>query len=989
MSPPTGTVTFLLTDIEGSTRLRQEHGAEFEAALTLHHRLLRELFAGHGGHEVKELGDGFIAVFERPIEAAACAIAAQQGLADASWPAGVELRVRMGVHTGEIELRDGEYRGLTLHHGARLLEAAHGGQILCSEGTAKLLRGALAPGLRLLELGEFRLRDMQTAERLCQVCDATLPTTPFPPPRAEKAEGGHLPATFTPFFGRERELEWLHDALARDDTRLVTITGAGGTGKSRLAIEAARSLIDVFHGAVWFVPLHEISDAAFLGSAIATAMRLAHSPQVDPMSEAVAALCKQPALLVLDNFEQLVEHGAELVHLLLQRAPSLKCLVTSRQTLELTSEVDCPIAPLPTPGDPHDVDAVARCASVRLFVDRARAARPDFEITGENARAVGELCRRLEGIPLALELAAARVALLTPARMVAQLDRRLDFLATRKRDIPERHRTLRAAIEWSYRSLPTELQRFFVCLSVFRGGWTLEAAEVVCDEPEALDHLERLRQCSMVLLEPPAFDDAEPRFGLLEALREFAAEQLPDDERAVLRGRHARHLATLAERHAANGPEPDRWWSGGDRANALAALDWLETSQDAEGAMLVWLALYESGTWDQAGRTAEARRHAELVLTQGRGESPTPLRATVLRCATQLAWRQADYAGMRALAEEALAAARELGLTDELSHSLTALGTALQDQGCPEEARAALEEALQLARQSRVDGAAGESLFRLGVLEQTQGNYACARQLYEDSFRVRGWSLDDGGHLGQFGILAREQGDYTSAHTILESACETARRWWGDAWGCGWLTAQFAAVLLCEGEVVAASAFMADALQSLREDNDLRGIVFCLHTQACAAECEGDLEGARRLLEEALAIYRHTGYAPGRAECLATLAAVNLALNDTAEAQAMCCEGVQLAARLGERKSVAECLEVGAALGAAQDDLERAAQLLAAAAALRDQIGTPVVPWNRDNHQRCLATVREALGEKRFAAAWTRGQAMTWLQAVAYAVASP
>jgi predicted ATPase len=431
-------------------------------------------------------------------------------------------------------------------------------------------------------LGIYRLQGGRALERLFQVEYPEMKQRRFGPLRVEAGYAHQLPVQFTRFFGREDELTRLEEILLEEKPHLLTLTGPGGSGKTRLALEAARQLIEPFGGAVWFVPLQDLTDPGLLPGAIAASLRLPRLPQVEPLEQVVEVLSRQPSLLVLDNFEHLLGSGLmvndsmvygstinhqpsaiSLVRTLLERVPSLTLLITSRQVLNLTGEREFYVSPLPTPGGEDTPEWLLRCPSVQLFVDRAQKVRPDFQVTPANAPAVSELCYRLEGIPLALELAAARVQVLTPVQMLAQLEHRFDFLVSRKRDEARRHQTLRAAMDWSYQLLSPELQRFFARLSVFRGGWTLEAAaavasdewQVTSDESpitshqspvisNALDTLAQLQECSLVQAEEAG---AEMRFRMLETLREYAGEQLASEEQAALRERHADYFLHWVE----------------------------------------------------------------------------------------------------------------------------------------------------------------------------------------------------------------------------------------------------------------------------------------------------------------------------------------------------------------------------------------------------------------------------------------------------------
>lgn len=524
-----GTLTFLLIELEGTPAPPEQEGPA-PAAAEYRQAVLRPLFRGHGGQEVQVAGGVLQMAFGRASDALAAAVAGQRVLGARAPEAGVQpperrdpgWRVRMALHLGDMEPGEELQPSPALRHATRLLLAAHPGQILLSEETAGLLRRELEPPMHLVDLGLYRLHDTLSPERLFRVADAEETLREFPPPTATPAHQGNVPLQLTHFFGREAEIAQLEQLLLAQ-TRLVTLTGLAGTGKTRLAAAVAGRLMQPFQGAVWFVPLVELTDPRLIADAVRDAMRLPRYPNVEPLEQVVTALSGQRSLLALDNFEHLLPEGAPIVRMLLERVPTLTCLVTSRQWLGLAGEREFVVPPLPTPRGGESPEQLLGCESVQLFCDRAQAVRPDFQVTPGNAASVAALCERLEGIPLALELAAARLRALTPAQMRVHLEQRFEFLASRRADVIPRHRSLRAALDWSYGLLSSELQRFFIRLCVFRGGWTLSAAEGVCDEPRALEYLEQLRECSLLIVEEEA---GIARYRFLETIREYGEEKL-------------------------------------------------------------------------------------------------------------------------------------------------------------------------------------------------------------------------------------------------------------------------------------------------------------------------------------------------------------------------------------------------------------------------------------------------------------------------------
>ena len=551
---PTGTVTFLFTDIEGSTGLLQELGDRYPAVLDEHAAIIRRAVSDGGGVEVSTHGDAFFAVFRSPAGAVGAAVAAQRGLAAHDWSPGPPVRVRMGAHTGEGALGGDDYAGIDVHRAARIADAAHGGQVLLSDATRGLVQHALPAGTSLRDLGAHHLRGIAGPERLHQLVVEGLPAD-FPAPRALDARPSNLPPQLTSFVGREEEIAEVERLLGR--TRLLTLTGPGGSGKSRLALRVATDLLPQYRDGSCFVDLSPVTDPALVPAAVANALGVPESPERPILDGVKDHLRHRELLQVVDNFEQVAEAGP-VIEELLTAAPKLRTLVTSRVVLSLRGEQEYPVPPLQVPDPerlPRDLAALTEVEAVRLFAERAQAASPRFALTEQNAPVVAEITARLDGLPLAIELAATRTKVLTPEQILARLESRLSILTSGSRSVPERQRTLRAAIAWSYDLLDPVERRLFARLSVFTGGWAFESAEAVCDPEElgvdALDGLTSLVDKSLIRrTEPPGHPS---RFSMLETIREFGYEQLEAaGDLELVRRRHAGHylsLATDAEPH--------------------------------------------------------------------------------------------------------------------------------------------------------------------------------------------------------------------------------------------------------------------------------------------------------------------------------------------------------------------------------------------------------------------------------------------------------
>ena len=784
----------------------------------------------------------------------------------------------------------------------------------------------------------------------------------------------HLPLTLTRFFGREDEMTALTNLLRAPETRLITLTGPGGSGKTRLSIETARRLTDHFTGGIWFVALADLRDPERVGDAIADALRLPRSPGALPLEQVAAALnnvtdANRPALLALDNLEHLIDSGASVVQTLLLRVPHLSCLVTSRQRLLIDGEREFALPPLTTPapesvrsGALEDLQAVP---SVALFVSRAQAARPDFALTPRNAEAVARLCQRLEGIPLALELAAAWAQTLTPAQMLERLERRFDLLVSRRRDAPGRHATLRAAIESSYRLLSPELQRFFAQLALFRGGWTLEAAEAVTDEPNALLYLTELRERSLILAAAEESEEETPRedetagavcgirFRMLETLREFAWEQRGDpacDDRNVRHFDHFLRLALEGEGHLRGGGQ--KTWLDcleADHDNLRAALAWSLETQDgsaADGEAALRLAGTLAWFWLIHNHVREGRDWLQRALeTKGAANGSAAVRVKALRNAGWLAWRVHDCAAAARLSEEGLILSREVGDVWGTAFCLTTLGMAVHHVGEGERALALLEEAVALARPAGDPWLTGHCLCRLATIRVPQGQMDRAQTQMTEGIallRACGDLYSVAGALFLLGNLLRASG--RSIHEVRPLIEESAAilRALGDGGTLGRATLALGFLAYDQEDYPAARDHFDKALLRCREAGDQFGAAHSLHNRAHVGLREGSFASAHADFAESLRLFHELGY----------------------------------------HGDMALSLEGVAHLAIAQKQWEQAATLLAASNALRDAARVPPSAGERTRLDQDIAAARSALGEARFAGAWESGSALSPDQAV-------
>jgi len=820
---PAGTVTFLFTDIEGSTRLLQELGGAYDACLEAHRRILRAAVAAEDGQEVNTEGDAFFVVFASAARAAAAAFAAQRALAAAAWPEGAVLRVRMGLHTGDATPVGHDYVGLDVHRAARICAAAWGGQILLSQATRGLIEHALPPGATLLDLGEHRLKDLLRPEHIFQLAGEGVPTE-FPPPRTLNRRPHNLPVQLTSFVGRAREV-----AEARrlfDTTKLLTLTGPGGTGKTRLSLELAASLLEQFDDGVYFVPLAPISDPGLVPSTIAQTLGLHESGRQDAVQALREYLSGKRMLLILDNFEQVVA-AAPVVGELLKAGPGVKILVTSRVVLRVSGEQEFAVPPLGLPDRRHlpSLESLSQYESVALFIQRAVTAKPDFVVTNDNAPAVAEITARLDGLPLAIELAAARIKLLTPQAMLARLEHRLSLLTTGARDVPARQQTLRGAIAWSYDLLDDAGRRLLARLSAFVGGASLDSVERVCGPAaelgvDVLDGVATLVDHSLLRLEEI---HGEPRFTMLETIREFAGEHLEasDDAQAIHR-RHAEAFLAFAQRAAPHLTGRDRmpWLDRfeDEHDNFRAALTWTIDTRDTEAAMRLGAALWRF--WQMRGHLNEARARLTAIVQMPGGAPGT--RALVLEAAGGVAYWKGELEAARRLYQESLTLQREIG-------DPTAIARALYN----------LSFTFFLNRDDMPTGQA--------LLDESLALYARAAD--EAGMARTHWALAS---------HANALGDYVAARRHLDLSLPTFRRL-DDRFSLGWALHVLGLVAAKTGEITEAHAAFAEGLSLFDEARDISGLALLLDDLSDLALSEGDVVRAARLAGGAAVLQKQSG----------------------------------------------------------------------------------------------------------------------------------
>ena len=741
---PTGTVTFLFSDVEGSTALLQRLGAErYARALDLHRTLLREAFGRCGGYEVDCEGDSFFAAFATAQEGCIAAAEAQQGLAAADWSEEDRIRVRMGIHTGTPLAVPPKYVGLDVHKAARIMAAAHGGQVLVSQTTRDLCDEVMR------DLGDHRLKDLSQPQRLYQLLIEGVQAE-FPLPRALENRPTNLPVVPTALVGRTRELAELGQLLERQ-SRLVTLTGPGGTGKSRLALQAAAEAVETFADGVFLVGLAPIADPELVLPTIAQTLAVREQPGQSIAQGLSQFLSERTLLLLLDNFEQVIETATAVAGLLAE-APNVRLLVTSREPLRVPGEQEYPLEPLPVPEprDRLDAENLSEFDAVALFIERALAVRPEFAITNDNAPAVAEICARLDGLPLAIELAAARLRLLSPQALLARLDERLKLLTGGARGAPERQKTLRATIDWSYRLLSESEQRLFASLGVFVGGCRIEQIESVVDPDgtlgiDLIDGLQGLVEKS--LLRRRDDSDREPRFWILETIREFALDAL-DDNAPGARRAHAMAYLALSERCKSQeiGPEAAAAYAllDAERPNLRTAFDWAVELEEIDALVRLWVAL--GLFWIERGHLHEAKELAQTVLTTVPVDELDPaVQVDVLGWAFWAHETLGEQPQAEDMARRRMDAARQSGDAGLLSRAAQSLAASIAMKGDRQDALRIKMESVTHARRSGDPFLLSVALGNLADGYEDIRDYRACRETLEETLALNR-QLGDASH---------------------------------------------------------------------------------------------------------------------------------------------------------------------------------------------------------------------------------------------------
>ena len=985
---PTGTVTFLFSDIEGSTRLLQDLGEEYRVLLDRHSEIMREAIVDSGGVEVSTEGDSFFVAFATAPAAVACATTVQTNLFSEAWPAGHPVRVRIGLHTGEGKVGGSTYVGIDVHRAARIMGCAHGGQTVLSAATASLAERNLVAGSSLRDLGNHELKDLVYPEHLYQLTVDGLQED-FPPLRTVSVTKTNLPTRDTKFIGRVTETETVTAALR--DQRLVTLVGAAGVGKTSLAMHAAERLVREIPDGVWFVEIARVSDPNLIAPAIAKQLNITETA-TQPMIATLAARLKHSSILiVLDGCEHLVDPVASVVKDLVRHTGDVRILATSREPLAIRGEFLVRVVPLPVPAqDVVEVTELRNFDAVALFADRARQVQPSFELHADTAAVVGEICRRLDGIPLAIELAAARLKMLSVRQLAGRLREEFAVLTGDRRDALPHHQTLRATLDWSYDLLGPVERVLLVRLSVFSGSFSLEAAEHITSggplEPEnVLDVLGRLVDTSLAL----ATAGDPVRYRLLEPIAQYARLRLKElEQTGDVRDRHAAFYLRFAEQANAELLGPDQVKAAQrleqDRYNVLGALAWMLESGDTEGALRLAGAI--QWFWVIRREVTEGAEWLEKVLAQRAGASDEAV-VRALNGAGLLAQRRVDFAHAEAAFREGLELTRRSGDAIGVARQTYYLAVNAWFQDQEEEADRLAAEAYTLSDPHADPWTVAWTLAVRGTIARCRGDHQPAERYLTESHTLflRLGALDRGWSYLRMGALERDKGNYRQSAANYQAG-RVMLADVNDPIGLAHADAGLSAIAWLEGDHERALALFESALDGFAKTEEATDSLFELKTMIQGNPTVEELQQVARWNKERAAMSGRDGARAALAEYLYHLGKTAQGRGELGRARTALTESLTLCHEAGDHRGMAIAAIRLGCIEADAGDHQRAAVFYGGAQTIGeadDLISWP--PFDQRDYEDAVAVARSLPDVDTVQNELARGKAMTPAELVDFA----
>jgi predicted ATPase len=956
-----------------------------------HHALLKSAIESHNGYVFQIIGDAFCATFHTPDDALWAAMKSQIDLNHEDW-GDTPVKVRMGIHTGRAEIQpEGDYRGfLTMSRVQRLMSAAHGGQVLLSRATQELIQNELPKDVTLRDMGERRLKDLIHPEHIYQLVIPGLPAD-FPPLKTLDVYRHNLPAQTTSFIGREKEMAEIKQAIS--EHRLVTLTGSGGTGKTRLSLQVAADLLDQFPDGIWFVELAPLTNPDLIPQTILSVFGIGEAQGKTPMQSLIDHVHNKNLLIVLDNCEHLIEACAQLVDTLLKHSPTLKILASSREALGVKGEMTWRVPSLSLPEAKHlpEMDQLSQYESIRLFMERATLVHPRFHVTKENASSIAQICSRLDGIPLAIELAAARVKALSVDQIAARLNDRFRLLTGGARTALPRQQTLRALIEWSYNLLSEQERTLFARLAVFLGGWTLEAAEQVCVEEggglDILDLLTRLVDKSLVVVEEVI---GGIRYRMLETTRQYARDMLMmSNEVEEFRERQLNYYLTFAESAAVElkGRGQALWMSRleAEHDNLRAALEWSLESHPEFGLRIA-VALLEF--WDAHGHITEARKWMESMLGATKDLPPSPSRVEAIYGAFWLATRQSEMESLHLL-DEGFALAQTLEYKKGIANGLSYHGKIkeLFDNDL-ERAELLYNDALKIWRELGDKLGIGQALGPLASCALNHHEYAHAEKLFNESlslFREVGNEREIAGALWNLSEVAVYRRNYGSAQALAEESLAGYRKL-EDKHGIATALRALSVAGHNLGNNVQAQTASEQSIKIFREIGDRGCMGITLSVLARQVYEQGNLPRATEFVQEALTALHEMGDKVSESSALDVLARITLAQGNSLEAQKHFADGLILQRALKDERMVPSLLEGLAHALISDSQFNDAILLSGAAEALRERINLALMQVECSEYDQLILTLREQIDDVTYQKLWDEGRTMTMEQAIAFAL---